>query len=841
MAALAERNSTVEPNPMRQHLAFLGAFEAVARTLLSRVILADRFEVQNGRVILVDERPPVSTPDGQPIRISLDQVNGRIVHHWLSGVVDLRLTANLVDTEDRKVPMAAEGMHNGGGDLQLEFDVSDLPLALLEPYITSDSGRTEVSGRWGGRIHYETHRLEHGSLSMDGAFSNLDLRIPVEDGSITTAHPKLRLSTHIEIDPDQARIGRTEIETENTVLSIRGDVERPLSEGARLRLSSEITGIDLEGLRTAIRSLPEEDSERFEGLLARVETGLIDRVRGSGRATIGDWERLLSGQLSHLPPDFTLSADLSGIHVRTRDDGALSGLGGTVEVSKDQVSLLNLSGRLNGEPLPTFNIRIHEFSNLFSAPEAARVMLSHAPTLPGIRPLFALFKNDPDSAIPPAIRPDIVLKINVLNYPVLQWPVRDAVLRISPTPDGSSFDIESGSWAGAPFQGYALWTHKTSNVVDFDIWTDAYQQPLSTEEEPALSEADAGEAEQVESQATQLAWASGRFEIPRLTFLRLPLEKAHGFFRLLERDLELLQIRADVEPTGKLLASGSVNLGRPEAVPVNLKLSIVSGDLSRIGESAGLSPGYATGRLHLSGELEGALRPQTPVLSDLTGSLRLDAREGEVKRNDLPLLVALAHASEGYNEYAQRDSIVYESMTTQLDIADGQISTRDFELEGPVRIYASGTLDVTRPPNEMIGVVGLFLFRGAGQFMETIPLVKIILPGSERGLVGAYYQVDGTFDDPTVQPLTGKSVAEDLPDVLVPPYALLKAILTGEKLNDGQTEPEKPSVPVQASEIPSSPSPADKLNDGEVHSGENETPELETPDSVSAALETLDS
>ena len=60
-------------------------------------------------------------------------------------------------------------------------------------------------------------------------------------------------------------------------------------------------------------------------------------------------------------------------------------------------------------------------------------------------------------------------------------------------------------------------------------------------------------------------------------------------------------------------------------------------------------------------------------------------------------------------------------------------------------------------------------------------------------------------------------------------------------MNDGQTEPEKPPVPVQASDIPSSPSPADKLNDGKVHSGENEIPELETPDSVSEALETLDS
>lgn len=836
IAALAQDDNSDEPDPMHRHLAFLGAFEAVARTLLSRVILADRFEVQNGRVILIDEKPPVDTPDGQPVRISLEQVNGRIVHHWLSGVVDLRLTTNLVGPEGRKVPLSSEGIHNGGGDLQLDFNLSDLPLTLLEPYIALDSGRIDISGRWGGRIQYKTHRLDHGALSLDGSFSNLALTIPVEDGSITASHAALRLASHIEIEPEESRIGPALVETPDTTLEIQGSVERPLSEDSTLQLSSVITGLDLEGVRAAARSLPEEDANTLEGFLAHVDTGEVDRVRASGQASVGDWQSLLSGKLPHLLPGFIASADLSKIRVRTRDDGALTNFGGTVEISEDRFSLLNVTGRLNGEPLPTFNIRIHDFSNLFTAPDVARRMPSSAPTLPGVRPLLALFERDPSSPPQQAIRPEITLKIETLNYGILQWPIRDTVMRITPTPDGSSFDIEGGYWAGAPFQGYALWTHNTSDVLEADIWTREYEQPDPEEEGPGPSGAELAEAETVNSEQTQSGWASGRFEIPRLSFLRLPLENAHGFFRFEERTLELLQVRAEVEPRGKFLASGSISLERTEAVPVTLKLSIVSGDVSRIGESAGLSPGYATGRLHLSGEVAGILRPQTPALADLKGSLRLDARDGELKRTELPLLVALAQASEGYNEYAERDSIAYESMTTKLEIADGEISTRDFELEGPVRIYASGTLDVTRPPNEIIGVIGLFLFRGAGQFMETIPLVKIILPGSEKGLVGAYYQVDGTFDEPELQPLTGKSVAEDLPDVLVPPYALLSAILTGERLNDGQTEPD--DVPPATEEEALPPSTlTDQTASGRVQLETNPPPETEIPESARSTPE----
>jgi hypothetical protein len=183
--------------------------------------------------------------------------------------------------------------------------------------------------------------------------------------------------------------------------------------------------------------------------------------------------------------------------------------------------------------------------------------------------------------------------------------------------------------------------------------------------------------------------------------------------------------------------------------------------------------------LHRSG-----LMPDT----SLSGQFQLNARQGEIRRDELPLVVALAQASSGYNDFASRDAIAYDSISSQLLLAGGRVSVPDFVLDGPLRIYGSGTVDAIQTPHEIVAVVGLFLFRSAGQIMESIPLVKAILPGSERGLIGAYFQITGPIEDPTVRALAGKSVAEDLPDVLAAPYQLLRSILAGgRRPNDGAT------------------------------------------------------
>ncbi len=261
---------------------------------------------------------------------------------------------------------------------------------------------------------------------------------------------------------------------------------------------------------------------------------------------------------------------------------------------------------------------------------------------------------------------------------------------------------------------------------------------------------------------------------------------------MLGASLFLSHFRANLEPRGTLDGNIELNLSRRNSVPVALTFSLENADMSRVGELFGIRPGDITGTLDISGSLEGSLQPEQSLLTDLAGKAEVNARQGALGRQEIPVLLALAQASEGYNNYADEAAIPYESMTADMNLKDHRVQTRNFELEGPLRIYASGSLDVVTPPYDLIGVAGLFLFRGAGQLFESIPLVKVILPGSERGLVGTYYQVDGDLSRPQVRSLPGRSFAEGLPDLLEAPYQILRAIVSGGQIDEGQTSPQPP-------------------------------------------------
>ena len=102
------------------------------------------------------------------------------------------------------------------------------------------------------------------------------------------------------------------------------------------------------------------------------------------------------------------------------------------------------------------------------------------------------------------------------------------------------------------------------------------------------------------------------------------------------------------------------------------------------------------------------------------------------------------------------------------------------------------------------------------------------------------------FDDPELEPLRGKSISEDLPEVLVAPYAILNAILTGKGVDHGQTEPdplppeEEESTPATKADPPGkttseSPGPGDGSKSGTSLEEEAETRQEALPPTESAA------
>ena len=103
------------------------------------------------------------------------------------------------------------------------------------------------------------------------------------------------------------------------------------------------------------------------------------------------------------------------------------------------------------------------------------------------------------------------------------------------------------------------------------------------------------------------------------------------------------------------------------------------------------------------------------------------------------------------------------------------MSTDAFNLDGPdLRMFASGRLDLARPPHGIEAEVVLFLFRQIDRAIEKIPILNSILLGENENLVAAYFELEGPWEDPvarsrplrTLREGPGSGVIQGIPRVV---------------------------------------------------------------------------
>jgi hypothetical protein len=716
--------------------------------------------------------------DGRSLVLGLRAFEGKLVHHWLSEDADLEIDTVMIGRPPTIVPLRAEGYKRRGDEVHVSVTAEGLPLALIERYTIRPGVPPVVEGNVSGELSYDTRQRDHGTMNLRSMVEGLSTAIPLEEGPLPIEQPLLRVDTAVEVHPGRMRVVGGHIEAQGVVVSLDGTIERPLRSTSPARFETSINGLALHQVRSMVESLPGQNARTLENLLARIDAGQIDAIGGSGSARLSEWNQLLRRQVDAMPHGFVLSADVSGIDIATGGRGWIKELGGRIELQGDHLQLSETRAFWNTQPLPPLELSLEGVSNLFRASDEQRQLRASAASLPGIDPLWEIMTGGPQEAeVVDTPTAPIRLKIDALDHPALRWPIRDARVVIHRGPSGVDIQIKEARWAGAPVQGEASWIPSSGRALTVSLEIsppDSVGEALADADEAALApilETTSG----IEG-ADRPEWAMGRFEIDALDSAAIPLRLVHGNFTLQGHSLQLSKIRANVVPSGKLVANLGFQLDNPEHVITDVSFSLVAADVQSVGFAVGLPAGFAEGKVHITGALDGPLLPQTPVFANLQGEVSLDARNGEFYR-DLPLVAALAQASEGFNSYTQRNALVYEYVTADLLIDRGVVSTDDLRMEGPVRIFANGRIETASETPQIEATVGVFVFRGAGELMVTVPLVKAILPGSERGLVGAYYQLSGPVADPEVTPLTGKSITEDLPDIFSAPLQILRAIV----------------------------------------------------------------
>jgi len=775
---LEDRRKPSPPDDHEPKLSFVRTTEAAARFLLDRPVIARRLEVRRGRVDFKDAQQPDA--DGRPLKLGLRAFEGKLVHHWLSGDADLEINTVMIGRAPSVVPLRAEGYKRRDEEVRVSVTAEGLPLALLERYTIRKGVEPLVGGTVSGEISYDTRQRDHGTMMLRSMVEELSTAIPLREGPLPIEQSLLSVDASVEVHPGRMRLVGGRMEAGGVVVNVDGSMERPLRSASGASFQASITGLALPEVRSIVESLPGQNARTLENLILRFESGQIDSVGGSGSARISEWGQLLRRELDALPADFVLSADLSGIQIATGGRGWIKELGGRVELEGDHLTLHETRAFWNTQQLPPLELSLEGVSNLFRSSERHRQLGASATSLPGIDPLWQIVRGggqigDEDQDAPPPS--PIRLKIDALDHPTLRWPIRDARVVIQPGRSSVAIEIKSARWAGAPVRGAALWIPSSSRALTLNLEVDPPDlEPTEADEEDSQADGATAEVTSGVEGADRPEWAIGRFEVDAIDGAPIPLRMVHGDFSVQGSALTLSKIRANVVPSGKLVANIGFQLDDPEEVATDASFSLVAADVHSVGVAMGMPLGFAEGKVHFTGALDGPLMPQTPVLSNMQGELTMDARNGEIYR-ELPLVAALAQASEGFNSYSQRNALVYEYVKADLLIDRGVVASDDFRLEGPLRVFANGRLDTVPDPPEIEGMVGVFIFRGAGDLMVNVPLVKAILPGSERGLVGAYYKVSGPVTEPRVVAMTGKSITEDLPDLFSTPLKVLRAIV----------------------------------------------------------------
>lgn len=775
-------------------LGRLDGLEAQVATFFEGLRASDRVEIQDGTIHWI--RPTRLDPDAPQREIRLELVNSTLERGWLSDSVTLDWSAVFVDGEHAPFPFEGSVHHADDAPFEWSVFLSQIPLDAAETPLSFVEGIDGLSGSLTSQIHF---------IGGEGA-SRLSIEGRVDDAEITLRksgtilrRDRVEVEGVFEIHRTHVQLAQGTIEGDRFTIDMESTIERPVRPSARARFEARMVGVEVANIFELARSLEGESTMALSisRVAEHIEKGRIISVHGAGNARLQLWDELLSGRITELPAGFLIGANFEGISIDTGQDAPIEDLRGEVEWTTDQLTLRDTTARFRGTQLPEINVVLDGFSHLVRAPEEARTITAQPPPIPGFAPFLELLKPRDPNSLPPVAA--LGLAIDRLEHPVFRWPFSNLRVLLEPLRRGIQIKVRGGVWGGASVTGDLAWF----NDVDAPTLSANLQlRPLDTEgptspDAIAAAQEDAAAPSSVAGTAGDPApepeiaaaaaptippsrWGSGRFEIEFRPRPHLPFRAATGYFRLDGSNLVGNDVSFAIDPEGEIAARIVLDLGREGEVGANLSFASTQARLQHVSSFIALPAGFARGQFSASGSFEGWLDPDEPLFDRLDGRVQIEVENGAV-RSEIPLMLRFAKATEGYNPFAKEDELKYETLKATIDFEQGRISTEDFEIEGPLRVYVKGEIDTRAEPSQINAVVGIFMFRTSGELLDTLPLVKYFLPGSGRGLVGAYLRAEGPVASPEVKTLPLETLMSTVPSALKAPFKVLGFLFKSEE------------------------------------------------------------
>lgn len=745
--------------------------EPTAREAADRLQIANRVEIRDGTLRFVDQTRAADDP---PLRLELVQLLAE--RSWLSDAGSLSLDAVVVDGRNAPFPIEFDVKREEDRPFAWDLSWQGVSLAAARQLVPSLPLLAGLTGRWSGALHVTRDATSQNALAITSTVEDASLVLPNSKDRI--AYPRLEFEARVELDDKQLRVRAGKLGGSRIHSDFAMTLDRPLRPASPAQLATRLTGVEFEDMRSLVDSLESQSqtARSMYRLVERVDTGRIQQIEASGTATLRDWQTLWRGPERDLPEGFLFAAVFDRVDVGRGSPDEIRDLAGEVEWIGDKLVLRDGRARFRGKWLPAMDLTIDGVSHFVRATRRAKRITANPPELPGLRPLARLLRPRDPNALPPVKA--IGLAIDRLEHPLLRWPLRDAQVLIVPIRRGVQVDLREGNLGGASVSGEVIWSSEPGDgQIEADL---VFAPPPPTSSLPpprsggSLDGADRPDR-QTASQSTWPAtrWGAARVELEFRPRPKLPFARATGYVRLDGTDLVAREVGITLAPQGTIETRGVIGLEDPEAVGIDLSFALTDGRFESLSEFIAIPPNLITGALAGTGTLRGRLRPERAFIAELDGKIHAEADAGRVALG-VPLLLRLTRATEGYNPFAKEDEIGYETMEATIDFKRGVLDSQDFQIEGPLRVYAKARIDTNPRPVEIRAVVGIFLFRAPNQILSNVPILRSLLPGSERGLVGAYFRVDGAIGEPGIDPLPLETFLTAVPSAIKTPMKVLQ-------------------------------------------------------------------
>ncbi len=727
---------------------------------------APNIEVRSGELSVVDLGVPRAA--GGPARFEVGSLALRLLGPGLLESGRLVVSGTLLQTKGTASPFELEAVRTGSALPRLELAVSGLVVDRFRPYLRALDPDLRLGGLAWGVLSVEDLGGDGTDMGIDLAVS--DLRVSTgeaEDEAEETGSPlrvtELGLEGTLRIAPDSLAVSAAQLRADDLKLSFSGSLGRPSDADAVLAIEARLPEIELESLRRMVAWLPATTRAAFEERSRALESGTFADVVLDAQAPLGEWQAAFEPDGRLLPKGARLATRIEDLTLHPEGDEPVTILGGAASLEgDDSLVVTGLEGRLGERALPLLDLRLDGIRNLLAS---TSVPVPTVPPLPGRVALQEILAGGPEEGDGFSA---FELEADWILHPAFFRPLRNLKARFEPTPDGVAVHLAGAAWGGLPIRGEGVLEGSPERLR------------ISLEVGP--------EAEAVPPIATTESWAHGHFSIETPRRPGFHVASLRGGFDLANTRLTLFDASATLGMPGRLTGDARLELGREGEVPANLRLSLEDADAPSLLGGLSDDPTEASGVVDLNARLTGSLRPGQRFLVGMDGDARIEARDGELTV-DLPLLLAIAKASDTFNPFGSAHGIRYDRLEAELRLEHGLISTkRSITIESPdLRLVLSGTLDLRQTPSRLEAVVGCFFFKPLDQVIGAIPVVSRILLGPDRSLFGTYFELTGSWDDPSAGLIPMKTVAlgpasfllEDVPSFVLQGIEAIQSVILG--------------------------------------------------------------